>query len=81
MTGMYLLPQANFEFKDSSIQPKILPDMLSLSPRICQFMRQFFVKGQNFLLATSNLRVEQNLVHLDGFMHFSQKVAGVTLNT
>ena len=28
---------------------------------------------------TSNLRVEQNLVHLGRFLHFSQKVVGVTL--
>ena len=32
-----------------------------------------------FLAATSNLRVEQNLVHLGRFWHFSQKVVGVTL--
>ena len=32
-----------------------------------------------FLAATSNLRVEQNLVHLGRFLHFSQKVIGVTL--
>ena len=25
-------------------------------------------------------RVEQNLLHLGGFLHFSQKVVGVTLN-
>ena len=56
-----------------------MPDMLPLSPRICQCMRQFFVKGPKFLAATSNLRVEQNLVHLGRFLHFSQKVVGVTL--
>ena len=28
---------------------------------------------------TSNLRVEQTLVHLGRFLHFSQKVVGVTL--
>ena len=50
--------------------------MLPLSPRICKCMRQFFVKRPEFLAATSNLRVEQNL---GGFLHFSQKVVGVTL--
>ena len=39
-----------------------------------------FVKKQKFLSATSNLRVEKNLVHLVRFMHFSQKLVGVTLN-
>ena len=42
-------------------------------------MRQFLVERPKFLSATSNLRVEQNLVHLGRFMHFSQKVVGVTL--
>ena len=36
-------------------------------------MRRFFVKRPKFLAATSNLRVEQNLVHLGRFLHFSQK--------
>ena len=53
--------------------------MLSLSPRICQCMRRFFVKRPKFSAATSNLRVEQNLVHLGRFLHFSQKVVEVTL--
>ena len=53
--------------------------MLPLSPRICQCMRQFFVKRPTFLASTSNLRVEQNLVHLGRFLNFSQKVVGVTL--
>ena len=53
--------------------------MLPLSPRICQCMRRFFVKRPKFLAATSNLRVEQNLVHLGRFLHFSQKVVRVTL--
>ena len=53
--------------------------MLPLSPRICQCMRQFFVKRPKFLTATSNLRVEQKLVHLGRFLHFSQKVFGMTL--
>ena len=53
--------------------------MVPLSPRICQCMRRFFVKRPKFLAATSNLRVEQNLVHLGRFLHFSQKVVGVTL--
>ena len=78
---VHLLPQAKFEFKDSSIQHKIFPDMLPLSPRICQCMRQFFVKRPKFLAATSNLRVEKNLVHLDRFLHFNQKVVGVTLSS
>ena len=42
-------------------------------------MRQIFVKRQKFLAATSNLRVEQNLVHLRRFLHFIQKEVGVTL--
>ena len=52
--------------------------MLPLSSRICQCIRQFFVKRPTFLAATANLRVEQNLVHLGRFLHFSQKVDGVT---
>ena len=80
MTCVHLLPQAKFEFKDSSIHTtQKLPDTLPLSPRICQCMRQFFVKRPKFLVATSNLRVEQNLMHLGGFLHFSQQVFGVTL--
>ena len=54
--------------------------MLPLSPHICQCMRHFFVKKPKFLSAASNLHVEQNLVHLGRFMHFSQKVVGVTLS-
>ena len=46
--------------------------LLSLSPCICQCMGQCFVKIPKFLAATSNLRAEQNLVHLGGFLHFSQ---------
>ena len=53
--------------------------MQPLSLHICQYMRRFFVKRPKFLAATSNLRVEQNLVHLGSFLHFSQKVVGVTL--
>ena len=53
--------------------------MLPLSPRIFQCMRQLFVK-RPFLAATFNLCVEQNLVHLGRFLHFSQKVVGVTLS-
>ena len=48
-------------------------------PRIFQCMRRFFVKRPKFLAATSSLRVEQNLVHLGRFLHFSQKVVRVTL--
>ena len=55
--------------------------MLPLSPRICQCMRRFFIKRPKFLAATSNLGVEQNLVHLGRFFHFSHKMVGVTLNT
>ena len=54
--------------------------MLPLSPHICQCMRQFFVKRPKFLAATSNLRLEQNLVHLGRFSQFTQKVVGVTLS-
>ena len=71
MTCVHLLPQAKFEFKDSSIQHKKYP-------RIC---RRFFVERPKFLAATYNLRVERNLVHLGRFLHFSQKVVGVTLST
>ena len=53
--------------------------MLPLRPRICQGIKQFFVKRPKFLAATSNLRIEQNVVHLGRFLHFSQKVVGVTL--
>ena len=38
----------------------------------------FFCQRPKFLAATSNLRVEQNLVHLGRFLHFSQKEVGVT---
>ena len=58
----------------------MLPDMLPLRPRICQCMRRFFVKTPKFLAATSNLHVEQNLVRLGRFLHFSQKVVVVTLS-
>ena len=34
-----------------------------------------------FSAATSNLCIEQKLVHLSRFLHFSQKVVGVTLKT
>ena len=54
--------------------------MLPLSPCICQCMRRFFVKRPTFLAVTSNLRVEQNLVHLGRLLYFSQKVVGVTLS-
>ena len=53
--------------------------MPSLSPRICQPMRYFFVKRPKYLSATSSLSVEQNLVHLDRAMHFSQTVVGLNL--
>ena len=55
--------------------------MPPLNLRICQCMRQFFVKRPKFLSATSNLRAEQNLVHSGRLMHFSQKVVGVTLRS
>ena len=53
--------------------------MLPLNPCICQCIRQFFIKRPKFLAAISNLCVGQNLVHLGRFLHFSQKVVGVTL--
>ena len=43
-------------------------------------MRRFFVKRPTFLAATSNLRVDQNLVRLDRLLHFSGKVVGMTLS-
>ena len=70
MTCMYLLMPAKFEFKDSSMQPKYCP-FLTIHEII-------FVKIPKYLLATSSLSVEQKLVHLDRFMHFGQKVVGVT---
>ena len=39
----------------------------------------FFVKRPKYLSVTSSLSVERSLVHLDRFMHSSQKVVGVTL--
>ena len=39
-----------------------------------------FCQKTEVLAATSNLRAEQNLVHLGRFLHFSQKVVGVTLS-
>ena len=75
MTRVHLLPLAKVEFKDSSIEQK----NCMIGCCICQDMRQFFVKRPKFLAATSNLRVEQNLVHLGRLLHFSQKVVGVTL--
>ena len=54
--------------------------MLPLGPCICQCTGQFFVKRPKISSATYNLRAEQNLVHLGRFMHFSQKVVGVTLS-
>ena len=58
--------QQNLSSKIKAYNTK-LPDMLPLSPRICQCMRQFSVKRPKLLSATSNLRVEQNLVHLGRF--------------
>ena len=78
MTCVHLLPQAKFQFQDPSIQHK-LPDMLPLSPRICQCTRQFFVKRPKFLAATSNLRVEQSA--FGQIFPFYQKVVRVTLIT
>ena len=52
-----------------------LSDVLPLRP----LYLQFFVKRRKFLAATSKLCVEQNLVHLGRFLHFSQKVVGVNL--
>ena len=41
--------------------------------------KKFCQKAED-LAATSNLRVEQNLVHLGRFLHFSQKLVGVILS-
>ena len=41
--------------------------------------KTIFCHKTEVFAATSNLRVEQNLVHLGRFLHFSQKVVGVTL--
>ena len=79
MTCVHLLPRAKFEFRDSSIQHRNCLICCLLNHHICQCMRRFFVKKPKFLAATFNLRVEQNLVHLGRFLHFSQKVVGVTL--
>ena len=73
MTYLHLLPQAKFGVQRFKHTTQKLSDMLPLSPRIFQCMRQFFVKRPKFLAETSSLRVEQNLVHLGRFLHFSQK--------
>ena len=65
----------------NKISSQNTPYKLGLSPRISQCMRQFFVKRPKVFAATSNLRVEQNLVRLGRFLHFSQKVVGVTVST
>ena len=77
MTCVDLLPQAKFEFKDSSIQPKYC---LICCPVFANAWENFLLKNPKFLSATSNLPVEKTLVHLGRLMHFSQKVVGVTLN-
>ena len=53
--------------------------MLPLSLRICQCLKRLFIKRPKLLAATSNLRVEQNLVPLGRFLRFNQKLIGVTL--
>ena len=78
MTGVHLLPQAKFEFKDSSMQHKIAW-YAAFNSRHLTMHETIFCQRPNFLAATSNLREEQNLVHLGRFLHFSQKVVGVTL--
>ena len=40
-----------------------------------------FCQKTEVFAATSNLHVEQNLVHLGRCLHFSQKVVGVTLKS
>ena len=55
-----------------------LPDMLPLHV-FANARDNFLSKDPKFLAATSNLRIEQNLVRLGRFLHFSQKVVGVTL--
>ena len=79
MTCVPLLPQAKFEFKDSSIQHKNCR-YTAFKPPYLPMHETIFVKRLKFLTSTSNLRVEQNSVHLGRFLHFSQKVVGVTLN-
>ena len=48
-------------------------DMLPLSPRIWQCVRQFLVKRPKILAATSNFHEEQNLVHLGRFCILAKK--------
>ena len=80
MTCVNLFPQAKFEFKDSSIQHKnCLIYAAFKPPYLPMHETNSFVKRPKFLAATSNLRVEQNLVHLGRFLHSGQKVVGVTL--
>ena len=81
MTCVHLLPQAKFELKDSSIQQKIVLYAAFKPPYLSMYMRQvIFMKRPKFLAASYNLLVEQNLVHLSRFLHFSQNVVQVTLN-
>ena len=54
--------------------------MLPLSAVFANARDNFFVKRPKFRTATSNLCVEQNVVHLGRLLHFSQKVVRVILN-
>ena len=61
---------------------QILLDMSSLSRCLCQSMRYFFLlKDRSIYQQLPVYPVKQSLVHLDRFMHFTQKVVGVTLRT
>ena len=70
MTCVY---QAKFEFKDSSIQPKYFLICCLKAPAIANARDNSFLKDRNFYQQLPIYHVEQNLVHLGRFMHFSQK--------
>ena len=53
--------------------------MLPLSPPYLPMHETIFCQKTEVLAATSNFRAEQNLVHFGKFLHFNQKVVGVTL--
>ena len=71
MTCVELLPQGKCEFQDRLYNQNIaLYDAFKL-PYLPMHEKLFFVERPRFLSATSNVPVEQNLVHLGRFMHFS----------
>ena len=80
MTCVHLLPQAKFEFKDSSIQHKN-GLICCFKPPYLPMNETIFCQKTEVSAATSSLHVEQNLVHLGRFLRFRQKVVGMNLNS